>query len=158
MRASWVEEVESFNLERKERSMATIRVHDGDGKGRARRRLTQVASLGLGLAMFGTVGLSGTLAQENGMAAGGDAESIVNSIIQQVFAEIFGGGGVDDNAGVSGGGNMNLGGSTGSTVTMGDGSGGGVNMGGGSSGGTMMGGSGGSGGGAMTGDDSAVYP
>src|SRR5215213_5285661 len=95
MRASWVEEVESFNLERKERSMATIRVHDSDGKGRARRRLTQVASLALGLAMFGTVGLSGTLAQENDMAAGADAESIVNSIIQQVFGQIFGGGGVD---------------------------------------------------------------
>jgi hypothetical protein len=157
MRASWVEEVESFNLERKERSMATIRVHDSDGKGRARRRLTQVASLALGLAMFGTVGLSGTLAQENDMAAGADAESIVNSIIQQVFGQIFGGGGVDDNAGVSGGGNMNVGGSTGSTVTMGDGSGGSVNMGGGSGGGTMMGGSGGSGG-TMMGDDSAVYP
>ena len=126
--------------------MATIRVHDSDGKGRA--RLVKVASLALGLAMFGTVGLSGTLAQENGMAAGGDAESIVNSIIQQVFGQIFGGGGVDDNAGVSGGGNMNVGGSTGSTVTMGDGSGGSVNMGGGSGGS----------GGAMMGDDSAVYP
>jgi hypothetical protein len=151
MRASWVEEVESFNLERKERTMATIRVHDSDGKGRARRRLTQVASLALGLAMFGTVGLSGTLAQENGMAAGSDAESIVNSIIQQVFGEIFGGGGVDDNAGVSGGGNIEVGGNSGSNVTMG-GSGGGMSIGSGS------GGSGGSGGGAMMGDDSAVYP
>ena len=126
--------------------MATIRVHDSDGKGRA--RLVKVASLALGLAMFGTVGLSGTLAQENDMAASADAESIVNSIIQQVFGQIFGGGGVDDNAGVSGGGNMNVGGSTGSTVTMG-GSGDSVNM---------SGGSGGSGGGAMMGDDSAVYP
>jgi hypothetical protein len=149
MRASWVEEVESFNLERKERSMATIRVHDSDGKGRA--RLVKVASLALGLAMFGTVGLSGTLAQENGMAAGSDAESIVNSIIQQVFGEIFGGGGVDDNAGVSGGGNIEVGGNSGSNVTMG-GSGGGMSIGSGS------GGSGGSGGGAMMGDDSAVYP
>jgi hypothetical protein len=147
MRARWVEEVESFNLERKERSMATIRVHDSDGKGRA--RLVKVASLALGLAMFGTVGLSGTLAQENGMAAGSDAESIVNSIIQQVFGEIFGGGGVDDNAGVSGGGNIEVGGNSGSNVTMG-GSGGGMSIGSGSSGG--------SGGGAMMGDDSAVYP
>jgi hypothetical protein len=152
MRARWVEEVESFNLEQKERSMATIRVHDSDVKGRARRRLTQVASLTLGLAMFGTVGLSGTLAQENGMAAGSDAESIVNSIIQQVFGEIFGGGGVDDNAGVSGGGNIEVGGNSGSNVTMG-GSGGGMSIGSGSSGS-----SGGSGGGAMMGDDSAVYP
>jgi hypothetical protein len=152
MRARWVEEVESFNLERKERSMATIRVHDSDGKGRARRRLTQVASLALGLAMFGTVGLSGTLAQENDMAAGADAESIVNSIIQQVFGQIFGGGGVDDNAGVSGGGNIEVGGNSGSNVMMG-GSGGGISVGGGiGSGGS------GSGGGAMMGDDSAVYP
>jgi len=150
MRARWVEEVESFNLERKERSMATIRVHDSDGKGRA--RLVKVASLALGLAMFGTVGLSGTLAQENGMAASGDAESIVNSIIQQVFGEIFGGGGVDDNAGVSGGGNIEVGGNSGSNVMMG-GSGGGISVGGGiGSGGS------GSGGGAMMGDDSAVYP
>jgi hypothetical protein len=140
MRARWVEEVESFNLERKERSMATIRVRDSDGKGRA--RLVKVASLALGLAMFGTVGLSGTLAQENDMAAGGDAESIVNSIIQQVFAEIFGGGGVDDNAGVSGGGNLDVGGNSGSNVTMG-----------GSGGGISIGGSGGSGG-AIMGDDS----
>jgi hypothetical protein len=152
MRARWVEEVESFNLEWKERSMATIRVHDRDGKGRA--RLVKVASLVLGLAMFGTVGLSGTLAQENGMAAGSDAESIVNSIIQQVFGEIFGGGGVDDNAGVSGGGNIEVGGNSGSNVTMG-GSGGGMSIG---SGGSGSGGSGGSGGGAMMGDDSAVYP
>jgi len=146
MRARWVEEVESFNLERKERSMATIRVHDSDGKGRA--RLVKVASLALGLAMFGTVGLSGTLAQENGMAAGGDAESIVNNILQQVFGEIFGGGGVDDNAGVSGVDDINVGGNRGSNVTMG-GSGGGISIGGGS---------GGSGGSAMMGDDSAVYP
>jgi hypothetical protein len=148
-----VEEVESFNLERKERSMATIRVHDSDGKGRA--RLVKVASLALGLAMFGTVGLSGTLAQENGMAAGGDAESIVNSIIQQVFGQIFGGGGVDDNAGVSGGGNIEVGGNSGSNVTMGE-SGGGMSIGSGGSGGS--GSSGGSGGGTMMGDDSAVYP
>src|SRR5215212_7730166 len=118
MRARRVEEVESFNLERKERFMATIRVHDSDSKGRARRRLTQVASLTLGLAMFGTVGLSGALAQDHGMAAGGDAESIVNSIIQQVFGEIFGGGGVDDNAGGSGAGNINVGGNSGSNVMM----------------------------------------
>jgi hypothetical protein len=129
--------------------MATIRVHDSDGKGRA--RLVKVASLALGLAMFGTVGLSGTLAQENDMAAGADAESIVNSIIQQVFGQIFGGGGVDDNAGVSGGGNIEVGGNSGSNVMMG-GSGGGISVGGGI-------GSGGSGsGGAMMGDDSAVYP
>jgi hypothetical protein len=113
--------------------MVTIRAHDSDGKARARRRLTKVASLALGLAMFGTVGLSGTLAQDDAAVGTADAESIVNSIIEQVFAEIFGAGVVVDDATVSSDGDMNLGGSTGSTVTMGGG--GGVTMGGGSSGG-----------------------
>ena len=108
-------------------------------QGRARRRLTKVASLALGIAMLGTIGLSGTLAQDDGVAAGADAEAIVNSIIQQVFAEIFGGGGVVDDAAVSGGGDINVGGNMGGSVTMGGGvaaastwvasSGGGVMMG-----------------------------
>ena len=119
--------------------MVTMRAHDSGDTGRARRRLTKVASLGLGLAMFGTVGLSGTLAQDDDVVAGGDAESIVNSIIQQVFAEIFGGGVVDDDATGSSGGDINVGGNMGGTVTMGGGSGGSVNMSGGSSGGVMVG-------------------
>jgi hypothetical protein len=134
MRATLVEEVEPFSLERKERSMV---VHRGDGiesHGRLRRRLTQVTGLGLGIAMLGTIGLSGTLAQDDNAAAGTDAESIVNNIIQQVFAEIFGGGVVDDST-VSGGGDINVGGNMGGSVTMGGGSGGSVNMGG--SGGSM---------------------
>jgi hypothetical protein len=90
--------------------------------------------------MFGTVGLSGTLAQDDDVAAGGDAESIVNAIIAQVFADIFGGDVVDD-ATVSGGGDLNVGGSSGSTVTMGGG-GGDVNM-GSSGGGVTVGDSGG---------------
>ena len=115
--------------------MVTSRTHDSDGKNRVRRRLPQVTSLALGLAMFGTVGLSGTLAQDEGVTVGGDTESIVNSMIEQVWAEIFGGGAVADDAGVSGGG-INVGGNTGGSVTMGGGSGGSVNM-GGSSGSTV---------------------
>jgi hypothetical protein len=80
--------------------------------------------------MLGTIGLSSTLAQTDDVA-GTDAESLVNSIIAQVFAEIFGGGVVDDAADSAG--DLNIGGSSGSTVTMGGG-GGSVNMGGGSSG------------------------
>ena len=116
-------------------------VHRGDGsesQGRLRRRLTQVTGLGLGIAMLGTIGLSGTLAQDDNAAAGVDAESIVNSIIQQVFGEIFGSGVVDDNATVSGGGDVNVGGNMGGTVTMSGGSGSSVNM-GGSGGSVMMG-------------------
>jgi hypothetical protein len=137
LRAYPVEEVESFNLERKERCMV---VHNGDGRNRHAwlRRLAPVTGLALGIAMFGTVGLSGALAQDDNVVAGGDAESIVNSIIQQVFAEIFGGGAVDDNAAVSGGGDINVGGNMGGTVTMGGGSGGSINM-GGSGGSVMMG-------------------
>ena len=116
-------------------------VHRGDGsngQGRLRRRLSHVTGLALGVAMLGTVGLSGTLAQNDDVVAGGDAESIVNSIIQQVFTDIFGGGAVDDDAAVSGGGNINVGGNMGGTVTMGGGSGSSVNM-GGSGGSVMMG-------------------
>jgi len=110
----------------------------GIGQERARRRLAKVASLALGIAIFGTVGLSGTLAQEEDASAGiADAEAIVNSIIAQVFAEIFGGDVAADEATVSGGGDINVGGSTGSTVTMGGG--GDISIGGGSSGGVTVG-------------------
>jgi hypothetical protein len=81
-----------------------------------------VTGLALGIAMLGTIGLSGTLAQDDGVVVGTDADSIVNSIIEQVFAEIFGGVVVDDAA--DSGGNLNIGGSSGSTVTMGGSSGG----------------------------------
>jgi hypothetical protein len=115
--------------------MVAIRAHESNDKGWARRRLSQVASLALGIAMFGTVGLSGTLAQDDGVTVGtADAETMVDTIIAQIFAEIFGGEVAVDDATVSGGGDLNIGGSTGSTVTMGGG-GGSVNMGGGSSGG-----------------------
>jgi len=117
--------------------MVVHRGYGSDRQGWLRRRLAQVTGLALGIAMLGTIGLSGTLAQDDDVAAGGDAESIANSIIAQVFAEIFGGGVVDD-ATVSGGGDLNLGGSSGSSVTMGGG-GGSVNMGGGSGGSVTMG-------------------
>jgi len=121
--------------------MVTIRAHGSDGKDRARRRLSQVASLALGIAMFGTVGLSGTLAQDDGVTVGtADANTMVDNIIAQIFAEIFGGDVAVDDAAVSGGGDINVGGNTGSNVTMGGGSGGSVNMGGGSGGSVSMGG------------------
>jgi hypothetical protein len=112
--------------------MVVIRGDGRDGHGWLRRGLTRMTGLALGIAMLGTIGLSGTLAQDDDVVASGDAESIVNAIIQEVFAQIFGGDVVDDTAD-SGAGDLNVGGSTGSTVTMG-GSGGSVNMGGGSSG------------------------
>jgi hypothetical protein len=130
LRASSVEEVESFSLERKERSMVLYGGHESDGRGRLRGRLVKLTGLALGIAMLGTIGLSGTLAQDDDVVAGGDAESIVNSIIQQVFAEIFGGGVVDDDATGSSGGDINVGGNMGGSVTMGGGSGGNINMGG----------------------------
>ena len=100
-----------------------------EAQGRLRRHLRRLTGLALGLAMVGTIGLSGTLAQEEDVSVGiVDAESIVNSIIEQVWTEIFGG--VADDAAVSDDGDLDVGGSTGSTVTMG-GDGGSVTMGGG---------------------------
>ena len=108
--------------------MVVHRGHASDRQGWMRRRLSQVTGLALGIAMLGMIGLSGTLAQTDEAVVSGDAESIVNSIIEQVFAEIFGGVVVDD-AAVSSGGDLNVGGSSGSTVTMGGDSGGGVTVG-----------------------------
>jgi hypothetical protein len=110
--------------------MVVLAGHGSNCRAQLRRRIRQVTGLALGIAMLGTIGLSGTLAQDDDVAAGGDVESIVNSIIAQVFAEIFGGGVVDEDAAVSGGGDINVGGNMGGSVTMGGGSGGSVNMGG----------------------------
>jgi hypothetical protein len=119
--------------------MESSRRLDNDGQGRVRRWPAKIVGLALGIAMFGTVGLAGTLAQDDDVSVGtADAEAIVNSIIAEVFAEIFGGAVVDDEAAVSGGGDINVGGSTGSTVTMGGG-GGDISIGGGSSGGVTVG-------------------
>ena len=111
--------------------MFVHRGHGSDRHGRLRRRLARVSGLALGIAMLGTIGLSGTLAQDDEIAVGtADAESIVNSIIEQVFTQIFGTGVVEDDAAVSGDGDLNVGGNMGGTVTMGGGSGGSVTMGG----------------------------
>ena len=110
------------------------RRHASGLQDRVRRSLARVTSLALGVAMFGTVGLSGALAQDDPGAGSADAEAIVNSILAEVFAEIFGGEVAAEDAAVSGGGDINVGGSTGSTVTMGGG-GGDVSIGGGGSGG-----------------------
>ena len=118
--------------------MVIGRGRDDAGQASARRRLTKVTSLALGIAMFGTVGLSGALAQDENVSVGiGDAETIVNSILAEVFAEIFGGEVAADDAAASGGGSINTGGSGGSTVTMGGG--GDVSIGGGSGGGVTVG-------------------
>ena len=131
--------------------MAISRGHESAGQGRARRGLAKVTSLALGLAMFGTVGLSGTLAQEEDVSVGTvDAEAIVNDIIAQVFAEIFGGGVVEDDAADTGAGDLITGGSTGSTVTMGGG-GGDILIGGGDT--SSSGSSGGSSGSVTVGDN-----
>ena len=111
-------------------------IHDGRGSDRRswlRRRFAPISGLALGIAMLGTIGVSGTLAQD-------DAASIVNSIIEQVWAEIFGGDVASDDA-ASSGGDINVGGNMGGSVTMGGGSGGNITM-------------GGSGGGVTVGDDS----
>ena len=120
-----MDKVEPFNLEWKERVLWRS-VEDMKAPARAGRGggLAKVTSLALGLAMFGTVGLSGTLAQEEDVSVGtADAEAIVNGIIAQVFGEIFGGGVVEDDAADTGAGDLHQGGSTGSTVTMGGGGG-----------------------------------
>ena len=105
--------------------MVVHRGYGSDRHSRLRRRLAQVSGLALGIAMLGTIGLSGTLAQEEDASAGGvDAEAIVDSIIERVWAEIFSGAAVEDDAAVSGGGDINVGGNMGGSVTMGGSSGG----------------------------------
>jgi len=111
--------------------MIVHRGYGSEGHGSLRRRLSHVTGVALGIAMLGTIGLSGTLAQDDGSAVTPDAEAIVNSIIEQVFGEVFGGGVASDETADSSAGDINVGGSMGSTVTMGGDSGGSVNMGGG---------------------------
>jgi len=109
--------------------MANDRAHKSEGKGRAGHRFAKVAGLAVSVAMFGMVGLSGTLAQEEDVSVGvADAESIV----AEIFAQIFGGGAAEDEATVSG--DINVGGNRGGTVMMGGSSAGGITIGGGISG------------------------
>ena len=111
--------------------MVNIRVYGDDGRGRARGPMAKVAGLALGVALFGTVGLSGALAQADDVTVGAaDAESIIAAI----FAEIFGGGVADEDESTISGGDINVGGNMGSNVTMGGGTGGGITIGGGSGG------------------------
>ena len=111
--------------------MVVHRERRTEGSGSVRRWLAQATGLALGVAMLGSIGVSGTLAQDDGGATSPDAEALVNSIIQQVFGEAFGGGVASEETTDSGAGDINVGGSTGSTVTIGGGSGSSVNMGGG---------------------------
>jgi hypothetical protein len=98
--------------------------------------------------MMGTVGLSGTLAQDEDISVGtADADAMVDEILAGIFGEIFGGGTTDD-SGAAPGGDVNLGGNTGGSVMMGGSTGGGISIGGGGGGS----GSGSSGGGITVGD------
>lgn len=100
-----------------------------------KRWLAPVAGVALGIAVFGASGLSVTQAQQEDVIVGGVADdAFVESIIAQIFAEVFGGGVSDDASEVSGGGDINVGGNMGGSVTMGGGSGGGISIGGGESG------------------------
>ena len=105
-----------------------------------RRWLAMVAGVALGISIFGATGPSVTVAQQEDVVVGGPAdEAFINSLIEQIFAEVFGGAAPDDEAAVSGGGDINVGGNMGGTVTMGGGSGG-VTVGGESGGDISIGG------------------
>jgi hypothetical protein len=105
-----------------------------DGRGK-RRWLAKVAGVALGISILGATGPSATLAQaDDVMVAGAADDASINSLIAEIFAEVFGGGAAVDEATVSGGGDINVGGNMGGSVTMGGGSGGGISIGGGESG------------------------
>jgi len=110
--------------------MTVSRLQNYLGSGR-RRWLSVIAGVALGASIFGATTSSVTLAQS-------DADS-VDGLIQQIFAEVFGGGATGTDVSDSGG-HMNVGGNMGGSVTMGGSSGGGI----------TVGGSGGSGGGGMS--------
>ena len=94
----------------------------------------------MGIAVVGATGPSVTLAQDDNVTVGTtDTDAFVNGLIEQIFAEIFGGDAVADDTADSGG-DINVGGNMGGSVTMGGSSGGSVNMGGGSGGSVTMGG------------------
>jgi hypothetical protein len=120
--------------------MVIDRGHERTRQGKARRCLASLASFALGIALFGAIGLSGTLAQDEDASVGiADAETIVNSILAEVFTEIFGGEVATDDTADSGGGDLDVGGSSGSTVTMGGGGDVSIEGGDGSSGGVTVG-------------------
>ncbi len=110
------------------------------------RRRVKIAGLALGIAAFGGTGLSGTLAQQDDAVSisGGSSvvdDDFINSILAEVFANVFGGGISDDGDDDSGAGDINVGGNTGGSVTMGGSSGSGIAVGGsgGSAGGITVG-------------------
>ena len=114
--------------------------------GRPGRRLVQTAGIALGIVAFGATGLTGALAQteDDAAAVAGTTvldEGYIESILAEVFGEVFGAVPAEDDSTVSGG-NINVGGNLGGEITMGGSTGGGISIGGGS---------GGSGGGAESG-------
>ena len=103
------------------------------------RTLAKVAALALGVTLFSTTSLSGALAQQDDEAVtvggGGSvvADDLIEAILADVFAAVFGPGAADDTGDVSGG-DLNVGGNVGGNITMGGSSGGGITIGGSSGG------------------------
>ena len=136
-----LEQAERVSLERKERIKMHGRQMWNTDRCGGRRWLAMVAGVALGIAVIGAGGPSVALAQQEDVTVGAaDADAFASGLIEQIFAEIFGGGVAADNAGGSTGGDINVGGNMGGSVTMGGSSGGSVNMGGGSGGSVSMGG------------------
>jgi len=129
----WAERV---SLEWKESAEVNVGQMQGNGGRGKPRWLAMVAGVALGISVIGGTGSSVTLAQTDDVMVGVTAdETSINSLIAEIFAEVFGGGAVVDDATVSGGGDINVGGNMGGSVTMGGGSSGGISIGGGESGG-----------------------
>jgi hypothetical protein len=117
----------------------------------------KVAGIALGLALFGAAGLSGAMAQDEGVTVGGEATLTaaptagdIEALVNSIFAQVFGETGVADDGvaaddSTTTGSDLSVGGSMGGTITMGGGMGGDISIGGGSgssgsSGGTVYGG------------------
>ncbi len=118
---------------------AIYRGDNGARQEQPRRRLVKIAALALGIAVFGAAGSTGALAQEDDGAVtatrGGTvvADDLIDAILADVFATVFGAGATEDTGDVSGG-DINVGGNVGGNITMGGSSGGGISIGGGNGG------------------------
>ena len=118
---------------------AIYRGDNGAWQEQPRRRLVNIAALALGIAVFGAVGSTGALAEEDDgavTAAGGGtvvADDLIDAILADVFASVFGAGTAEDTGDVPAG-DVNVGGNVGGSITMGGSSGGGFSIGGGSGG------------------------
>lgn len=126
---------ERVSLERKESAKVNTGRMQGDSGLVKRRWRALVAGVALGISVVGAMAPLVTLAQTDDVVVVGAADdAFINNLIEEIFAEVFGGGAVVDDATVSGGGDINVGGNMGGSVTMGGGSSGGISIGGGESG------------------------